>query len=407
MKPKIRIFEGYNLDKLMHQIKESVGEEFKIIYQNEIKEKSRIPFLKKTKYILVVEPFESETSFEDILNKHFENEENIIKEEDQEEVKVYNPFNSQDVENKREEEITKETNSTLSIHKIKPKRKEYLHDNINTYYYEEITEEFTGKALDLINLLIKKEVELEVAKEIVKNASGLEMTSNKLDLKHFTYRESLIEGVEKSLTFKGDIFKNLNKKKVVAFLGPTGVGKTTNLFKIASKLILEDGKKVAVISTDTFKAGAGEQARSYCNILGVPFYILSDSKKLREVIDDLDYVDVVLIDTVGRSHFDHWKIGEIKETLRLIEEIEYVMVVSCNWKNKDSYDLIQRYRRFFNIDYLLFTKIDETSYPGTILNLAYKTNIPLTYVSTGQNVPEDIKTLTPERLTSYILMEND
>lgn len=139
----------------------------------------------------------------------------------------------------------------------------------------------------------------------------------------------------------------------------------------------------------------------------MPFYILSDSKKLREVIDDLDYVDVVLIDTVGRSHFDHWKIGEIKETLRLIEEIEYVMVVSCNWKNKDSYDLIQRYRRFFNIDYLLFTKIDETSYPGTILNLAYKTNIPLTYVSTGQNVPEDIKTLTPERLTSYILMEND
>jgi Flagellar GTP-binding protein len=161
------------------------------------------------------------------------------------------------------------------------------------------------------------------------------MGSNKLDLKHFTYRESLIEGIEKSFIFKGDIFKDSDRRRVVAFLGPTGVGKTTNLFKVASKLILEENKKVAVVSIDTFKAGAGDQARSYCNILGIPFQILSDPKKLRETVDDLDFVDVILIDTVGRSHYDHWKLGEIKETLRLIDEIEYMMVVSCNWKNKE------------------------------------------------------------------------
>ncbi|ACD67248.1 MAG TPA: flagellar biosynthesis protein FlhF [Sulfurihydrogenibium sp.] len=399
MEPKIKIFEGYDLNKLMHQIKENLGEEFKILYQNEIKEKTKIPFFKKTKYILIVEPIENKISFEDILS------ENLEEENKKEEVQVYNPFkaeNKQEIVEKTESVIKTTVHNDLN-QKLNIKE-EYYDNNIT---YKEITEEFTGKALDLINLLIQKDVELDVAKEIVRNACGLEMGSNKLDLKHFTYRESLIEGIEKSFIFKGDIFKDSDRRRVVAFLGPTGVGKTTNLFKVASKLILEENKKVAVVSIDTFKAGAGDQARSYCNILGIPFQILSDPKKLRETVDDLDFVDVILIDTVGRSHYDHWKLGEIKETLRLIDEIEYMMVVSCNWKNKESYNLIQKYRKFFNISYLFFTKIDETAYPGTILNLAYKTKLPLTYISTGQNVPEDLKIITPERLASYLLMENE
>jgi flagellar biosynthesis protein FlhF len=399
MEPKIKIFEGYDLNKLMHQIKENLGEEFKILYQNEIKEKTKIPFFKKTKYILIVEPIENKISFEDILS------ENLEEENEKEDVQVYNPFkaeNKQGIVEKAESVIKTTVHNDLN-QKLNIKE-EYYDNNIT---YKEITEEFTGKALDLINLLIQKDVELDVAKEIVRNACGLEMGSNKLDLKHFTYRESLIEGIEKSFIFKGDIFKDSDRRRVVAFLGPTGVGKTTNLFKVASKLILEENKKVAVISIDTFKAGAGDQARSYCNILGIPFQILSDPKKLRETVDDFDFVDVILIDTVGRSHYDHWKLGEIKETLRLIDEIEYMMVVSCNWKNKESYNLIQKYRKFFNISYLFFTKIDETAYPGTILNLAYKTKLPLTYISTGQNVPEDLKIITPERLASYLLMENE
>jgi len=399
MEPKIKIFEGYDLNKLMHQIKENLGEEFKILYQNEIKEKTKIPFFKKTKYILIVEPIENKISFEDILS------ENLKDENEKEEVQVYNPFKAENRQGTVEkvEPIIKTAPHNALNQKLNIKE-EYYDNNIA---YKEITEEFTGKALDLINLLIQKDVELDVAKEIVRNACGLEMDSNKLDLKHFTYRESLIESIDKSFIFKGDIFKDSDRRRVIAFLGPTGVGKTTNLFKVASKLILEENKKVAVISIDTFKAGAGDQARSYCNILGIPFQILSDPKKLRETVDDLDFVDVILIDTVGRSHYDHWKLGEIKETLRLIDEIEYMMVVSCNWKNKESYNLIQKYRKFFNINYLFFTKIDETAYPGTILNLAYKTKLPLTYISTGQNVPEDLKIITPERLASYLLMENE
>ncbi len=394
MEPKIKIFEGLNLDKLMEDIKNEFGDEYKILYQDKIKIKTKVPFIKKTKYIIIVEPKINETKFEDILGD--EMEKNIEKEEF-----TYSPYSYQ-----KDKQETKEDKTLLKKEEDKPiiKEKRTIMYTEEQLYPSELTNEFTGKALDLIDILRKKEVEIDIAKEVVKFGCGLEIDTNKLDLKHFTYRESLIEGIEKTIDFAGDIFERENTK-IVAFLGPTGVGKTTSLFKIASKLILEQKKKVAVISIDTFKAGAGDQARSYCNILGIPFYILSDPKKIRETVDDLGFVDHILIDTVGRSHYDHWKLGEIKEILRFIDEIKYLMVVSCNWNTKETYKLIEKYQKFFKINYLFFTKIDETSYPGLIVNLAYKTKIPLSYISTGQNVPEDIKILTPERLTSYLLME--
>lgn len=97
----------------------------------------------------------------------------------------------------------------------------------------------------------------------------------------------------------------------------------------------------------------------------------------------------------------------MKETLRFLDEAQYMMVLSANMNTKESFNIIKKYQKFFKIDYLFFTKIDETSYPGVILNLTVKTGIPLTYISTGQNVPEDIKVLTPERLVSLLLKETD
>lgn len=188
-------------------------------------------------------------------------------------------------------------------------------------------------------------------------------------------------------------------------MGPTGVGKTTNLFKIASKLVLERNKKVGVISTDTFKAGAGEQIRGYTNILKIPYGILSDPKKIRETLDDWSDMDIILIDTVGRSHYDHWKIGEMREILKYADEVDYILTLSCNMNKKEMYKIVEKFGKFFDIKYLFLTKIDETSFPGALLNLPVKTKLSLTYISTGQNVPEDIKILNPDRVVSYLLME--
>lgn len=398
---KVKVFEGKSVEIVLQQIKAEFGEGFTILYQDTIKEKTFIPFIKRKKYVFVVEKKEEEENIEEILSE----EDTAIEEEVNEKTNSF----AQIIKRYETKEEEKEENTQIKVKdnhfdKYQTKKITINTDNLT----KDVLEEFTGKSIDLIKLLVEKDVEVDVAREVVKYSCGFEIDSGKMDLKHYTFRESLIEGVESTVNFAGDIFeKNLSesRRKVYAFLGPTGVGKTTNLFKIASKLVLEKGKKVAVISTDTFKAGAGEQIRGYTNILKIPYGIFSDPKKLRETLDDWADFDVILIDTVGRSHYDHWKIGEIREVLKYADETEYILTLSCNMNKKEMYSIVEKFGKFFDLKYIFFTKIDETSYPGSLLNLPVKTGLKLTYISTGQNVPEDIKILTPERVVSYFLME--
>jgi flagellar biosynthesis protein FlhF len=123
-------------------------------------------------------------------------------------------------------------------------------------------------------------------------------------------------------------------------------------------------------------------------------------------LQNLQGYDVVLIDTVGRSHYDYWRLGEMKEILGSGSDFMNVMlVISCNYKNSEAVEIVNRYRTFFPIDSLFLTKIDETYKPGILLNLPLKTDLPLSFISIGQKVPEDIRLLNPERVAKYILGE--
>ena len=114
--------------------------------------------------------------------------------------------------------------------------------------------------------------------------------------------------------------------------------------------------------------------------------------------------DFILIDTVGRSHYDYWRLGEIKEILSsLEEEIKHILTISCNFKNEDAIEVVYKYQTFFPIHSLFFTKIDETLKPGLLLNLPVETKLPVSYLSTGQRVPEDLKVLDPETIASYLI----
>lgn len=273
-------------------------------------------------------------------------------------------------------------------------------------YKVDYFEEFTGEAIDLIQFLISKEVEPDVAKVIVKEACGIDLENNKMDLSTSTFKEAIVKGIEKNIKFTGPFDVKKDNLKVITFVGPTGVGKTTNLFKIASEFVINRNLKVGAISTDTFKVGAVQQARAYANILNIPFHAITDSKNLRKKLLDMPELDVILIDTVGRSHYDYWRLGEIKEILSGGSDwMEVVLAISCNTKNKEAMEIVNRYRTFFPINSLFFTKIDETRDPGILLNLPIKTGIPVSYVSVGQRVPEDIRILTPERIANYLLGE--
>jgi len=112
------------------------------------------------------------------------------------------------------------------------------------------------------------------------------------------------------------------------------------------------------------------------------------------------------IDTVGRSHYDHWKLGEIKATLSLDESMDIFLVLSCSMKDLELYEATKRFSRLFPIAALFFTKLDECLTPGSIVNVPVRFSYPLSYVSIGQRVPEDVKVLNANILTDIILGEN-
>ncbi len=412
----INIYEGQTLEEAIQKAKTELGENIKVLHYEIVDEKSWIPFRKRKKYKVFIEQTEEDTpKFESHLEELYSN----IEEETIEEPNTYSLTNLNEDEEPEYEEKNKENiDYEKLLEKIEllidkklqnittPPSIKVSSDGVCSEQINEILKEFTGEAIDLIKFLVEREVEPEVAKEIVKVSCGLDLDSSKMDLTTPTFKEAVYKGIKEKISFTGSFNKAENQLKVITFVGPTGVGKTTNLFKIASELIINKDLKVGVISTDTFKVGAVQQARAYSSILNIPFYTITDSKNLKKTLLELSNMDIILIDTVGRSHYDYWRLGEIKEILSGgTDWMDVVLVLSCNYKYKEALEIVNRYRAFFSINSLLFTKVDETKTPGILLNLPFKTKLPLSYLSTGQRVPEDIKVLNPENLTEYILGE--
>jgi len=381
-------YEGTNLDELIEKAKEEYGKDVKIISY----EVSRGGLFGKKRYALFIQAPEPEDGFFELLDKEEKNEEvdRFLEKIEQMIDKKIEPLKKA-IEHGECKDLSLPSHTAVTT-------------ELN---FAEQFSEFTGDALELIKLLLKKDVDPKIAKMLVKESCGLDIDTNKFDLNTSFFKEALVNSIEKKIKFKGPLRLQKGAFKVIAFVGPTGVGKTTSLFKIASELVLNQKLKIAVISIDTFKVGAIQQARSFANILNIPFYAITDSKNLKKTLQNLNGLDVVLIDTVGRSHYDYWRLGEMKEILGTGSDfMEISLVISCNYKNSEAIEIVNRYRTFFPINDIFFTKIDETYKPGILVNLPIKTDIPVSFISTGQKVPEDIRVLNPERIANYLLDES-
>ena len=195
------------------------------------------------------------------------------------------------------------------------------------------------------------------------------------------------------------------KPKVVFFIGPTGVGKTTTIAKIASRFKVEKGKKVALFTADTYRIAAAEQLRTYANILDTPLDIVYSSEELNEELHKSEEYDLVLVDTAGFSHKNEEQRNETKE---LIDQIpgeyqkEVYLVLSATTKYRDLLDIADIYRKNFQFK-LIFTKLDETSCFGNILNMKLYTGADLSYSTYGQNVPEDIEIFETQKIVKLLL----
>ena len=195
------------------------------------------------------------------------------------------------------------------------------------------------------------------------------------------------------------------KPKVVFFIGPTGVGKTTTIAKIASRFKVEKGKKVALYTADTYRIAAADQLRTYANILDTPLNIVYSADELNEELANAGEYDLVLIDTAG---FSHKNLGQLKETKELIDgleqefEREVYLVLSATTKYRDLLDIADIYKKNFQFK-IIFTKLDETRCFGNILNMKLYTGADLSYTTYGQNVPEDIEIFNTQNIVKLLL----
>ncbi len=191
------------------------------------------------------------------------------------------------------------------------------------------------------------------------------------------------------------------KPTVVAFIGPTGVGKTTTLAKIAADFTLAKGKRVGLVTADTYRIAAVEQLKTYAEILNLPVTVAYSAADMREAVDAHRDKDLVLIDTAGRSHRNRQQFDELRQLLAAVETDEVYLVLSVNTGRAACQEILEHYT--FMRDYrLLFTKLDESPVPGIIFNARLRTGKPISYVTTGQSVPDDLEVANPGRLAAFL-----
>lgn len=234
--------------------------------------------------------------------------------------------------------------------------------------------------------LTNRRVQAPIAKKIVEIASR-QITLTEENFEHVINAMKLV-----TADYMGD-GKTIDadrgsRPRIYVFLGPTGVGKTTTLSKLAASLVLAK-KTVGIITLDTFRIAAVEQIKTYSTILEAPLEVAYDEEELKNAIHKLREMDYILVDTAGRGH----KLGELKEDYDMysscIKNGTYFLLLNVNTDYRELKSIVQSYG--FLSDYrLLFTKLDEADSLANILNLRVLTGMPLSYFATGQSVPDDL-----------------
>ena len=195
------------------------------------------------------------------------------------------------------------------------------------------------------------------------------------------------------IPIKHEVPLRKHQRKIIMMVGPTGVGKTTTISKLAARYAYKLGQnyKVGIVTLDSFRVGAIEQLQAYTNIMRLPLEIVKKPEGLSEALLRLKDCNYIFIDTAGSSQYDVDKIELINEYQKKVEElaIEKILVLPANVKHSDLLEIYKNYSRL-NIDYLTFTKLDETRSFGNLISFAHKTKKSITYFSIGQNVPDDL-----------------
>lgn len=258
--------------------------------------------------------------------------------------------------------------------------------------------------LDLIRKqLIQNEVEESYVNQIIEEIEGT--------LGHNSTLDNILAGVYQKIVLKigSPHLIDLKTKhtKYIFFIGPTGVGKTTTIAKIASMMKLANKSNVALVTSDTYRIAAVEQLKIYANILGIPLNVVYTAEELAKLRDTQPGYDLVLVDTAGRSHNNEEQKEDLVQLLKTIpeNEREIFLVLSATTKYQDLVNITGIYSEICKYN-VIFTKLDETDKIGNIFNIHILTGAPLSYITEGQNVPNDISKIDAQKIAKQLLGGN-
>ena len=251
--------------------------------------------------------------------------------------------------------------------------------------------------------LIENEVEPAYVEQIMDDIKGTIAANSTLD----TILASVYQKIVLKIGQPHLIDLKTTRTKYIFFIGPTGVGKTTTIAKIASIMKLTRKSKVALITSDTYRIAAVDQLKTYANILGIPLKVVYAADEMEPLKEELREYDLVLVDTTGRSHNNEEQCKDIDNLLKTVpeEDREIFLVLSATTKYKDLVKISNIYSELVKYN-LIFTKLDETDTLGNIFNIRILTGAPLSYATWGQNVPGDIGKIDAQKIAKQLLGGN-
>lgn len=266
---------------------------------------------------------------------------------------------------------------------------------------EEKEDDFTKFTKLIYNTLVDNEVDEKYANLILDEMDKVYKPNMPMD--------HILAGIYQRMILKfGKTAPILDAKegpKVVMFFGPTGVGKTTTIAKVASRYAVEDKKKVAMLTADTYRIAAAEQLRTYANILQVPFRVIYTENELVSAVKDFYDYDYIFVDTAGHAHNNADQIANMKKLMEALDgvaEFQSYLVLSATTKYRDLMKIADSYKEVCEYQ-LIFTKLDETFTLGNLYNLKMHTGASIAYVTCGQNVPDDIEVFNPQKTVKILL----
>ncbi|WP_026906136.1 flagellar biosynthesis protein FlhF [Paucisalibacillus globulus] len=368
---KVKKYTAPTMPEAMNQIRKELGADAVILSSKEIQEGGFLGFFKKKKIevIAALDP-------NPLPKKHMTTK--VVQTDQIGDKKQKNGIIDAEIINEM-----KSMRRILEQQSIQGNRSKFAPDYQVIYQY-------------LLDQEIADDISTNIMESIMKKHEKNNISPNQSIIIQDVKRE--IEAQLNNLSFQGIS----TSAKVVHFVGPTGVGKTTTLAKVAAKSILQDKRKVAFITMDTYRIAAIEQLKTYAKILDSPVEVVYSLDDYHNAIEKLKDYDLLLVDTAGRNYRDEQYVKELTNNIVDKENVENYLVLSLTAKPRDINDIYHSFRHI-NIKSVIFTKIDETRQYGSLLNIPLSHQKGIAYITNGQEVPDNIVEPTKEMISNYIV----